>query len=306
MSQLQLSVPIQSAPHNLWRALLYSSLFMAVVVTDLSFAQEKTPTLIPTHVLIRKVESDSQNFACPASFSAELRKQSLSQFAWRQEASVAGVEAWTGVDGSGWAVAEVKFSSLESRFKIWRSSGSRSVRFKAMECGQFVYEDSSSERTGSPELIRAHKASFKRPQVFYSWSPSYPDSVTKLEATAFRALQFGADFWIEYDPATTAEQLAVSQAALRDAWSRKLNELRKGKPTVATKASGSVKWIQGWSLGLEKRWLTRHIPSVLAVRQGNVAPWASPEFDENKLRQALRPKVKARAISDPTKSQNQR
>ncbi|HRK07054.1 MAG TPA: hypothetical protein PLZ57_04745 [Pseudobdellovibrionaceae bacterium] len=306
MNQPHLSLETQRAPQSLWRAFLCLCLFLSFFDFGQTHAQEKAPLLIPTYAFVRKVENESQNLACPGSFSAELRKQSLDHFMWRKEASVAGVEAWTGVDGLGWAVAEVKFSSLESRFKIWRNSGSRGVRFKAMECGQFVYEDSSSERTGPPELARAHKASFKRPQVFYSWSTSYPDSMAKIEGMAFVALQGGADFWIEYDPATTAEQLANSQAALRDAWTRKLIEFRKAKPALAAKATGSLKWLQGWSLALEKRWFTRHIPSVLVVSQGNVFMWASPEFDEKKLRQASRPKVKARAVSDPTKSQNRR
>jgi hypothetical protein len=146
VSQLDRPVQTQRALQDVWRAGWFLSLVISVFALDLARAraQERGPALHPTQTLLRKIENESQNFACPGSFSAELRKQSLDEFAWRKESSVAGVEAWTGVDGFGWAVAEVKFSSLESRFKIWRNAGSQSVRFKANECGQFVYEDLSS------------------------------------------------------------------------------------------------------------------------------------------------------------------
>lgn len=169
-----------------------------------------------------------------------------------------------------------------------------------MECGQFTYEDSVEERAGSPELSRALKASLARPQVFYSWSAAYPVAESRLDSVSNEVFQVGGDLWIEYDPQTDPLRLVQAQATLRDIESKRLTQVRKTKPTVAAKAKGRIHWIPGWSLALEKRGLTRRIPSTLLVRNGEVDLKASPDLDLKRLRASMMPPVKARAVLDPT------
>lgn len=281
------------------------SLFMLLQDFSLARAQSKTSAIRTTAELLALVEKESGNVACPGAFSAELRKQGLQKFAWRSNASVAGVESWTGFSRQNWLVAEVKLSSLESRFKIWRASGARSVRFKSMECGQFSYEDLAEERVGTAELIQALKASQIRPQVFYSWSPAFPEAEARIESLTREALLAGADFWIEFDPQTEPSRLEQVQTDLSGAWAKSLADLKRQAPSRARRAQGKIHWIKGWSLALEKRGLSQRIPSVLIVRKGEVDLKASRGLDPKRLMSAPRTSIPTpEPAQEPTKVRN--